>query len=139
MILKNSKTGWVFPSPSSFKMNINDIDLDSYRSPVTAELIDKSLALGMVGLTVGWDYLTEEQAEEIMAQTWDNPMPLTIKAPILEPIIAPIYTNIYHQCSAKVKYPAAAITDNEPSNTDQPYSILSQLLSVQYFSASSSL
>lgn len=83
MILKNSKTGWVFPSPSSFKMNINDIDLDSYRSPVTAELIDKSLALGMVGLTVGWDYLTEEQAEEIMAQTWDNPMPLTIKAPIL--------------------------------------------------------
>ena len=62
-----------------------------------------------------------------------------IKAPILEPIIAPIYTNIYHQCSAKVKYPAAAITDNEPSNTDQPYSILSQLLSVQYFSASSSL
>lgn len=83
MVLKNSKTGWVFPSPSSFKLTINDIDLDSYRSPVTADLIDKSLALGMVGLSVGWDYLTEEKSEEVMNQTWVNPMYLTIKAPIL--------------------------------------------------------
>ena len=83
MVLKNSKTDWVFPSPSSFKMQINDIDLDSYRSPVTAELIDKSLALGMVGFTVSWELTSEEEAEEIMEQTWSNPMSLTIKAPIL--------------------------------------------------------
>lgn len=83
MVLKNSKTNYVFPSPSSFKLTINDIDLDSFRSPITAELIDKCLAKGMIGLSVSWDYLTEEKAEEIMDQTWCNPLPLTIKAPIL--------------------------------------------------------
>ena len=64
-------------------MNINDIDLDSYRSPITAELIDKSLALGMVGFSIAWELTSEEQAEDIMEQTWQNPMFLTIKAPIL--------------------------------------------------------
>lgn len=70
-------------SPSSFSISIEDIDLDSYRSTVTAELIDKTLAKGMLGLTVGYDYLTEAEAEDIMAKTWVNPMPLTIKCPIL--------------------------------------------------------
>lgn len=83
MVIKNSKTGWVFPSPSKFKLQINDIDLDSYRSTITADLIDKTLAKGMIGLTASWDYLTEQEAEDIMAQTWNNPLPLTIKAPIL--------------------------------------------------------
>ena len=70
-------------SPSSFKLQIDDIDLDSYRSQDTASLIDKTLAKGLVGISVSWSYLTEEEAETIMAYTWINPMPLTIKCPIL--------------------------------------------------------
>lgn len=70
-------------SPSSFKLNIDDIDIDSYRSTSNASLIDKTLAKGMVKITFGWDYLTEEEAEELMALTWQNPMPLEIKCPIL--------------------------------------------------------
>lgn len=81
MVLKYN--GDLMKSPSSFSLQIDDVDLDSYRSPATAELIDKTLAKGMIAITVGWDYLTETEAEDIMAKTWVNPMPLTIKAPIL--------------------------------------------------------
>lgn len=75
--------GRLMKSPSSFKLQIDDQDLDSFRSTDTAELIDKTLAKGLIGLSVSWTFLTEEEAEEIMQQTWDNPMVLTIKCPIL--------------------------------------------------------
>lgn len=75
--------GEVQKSPSSFKLNIDDIDVDSYRSTVNASLIDKTLAKGMIKCSFSFDYLTEEEAEHIMALTWNNPMPLEIKCPIL--------------------------------------------------------
>lgn len=70
-------------SPSSFKINADDIDIDSYRSTSSANLIDKTLAKGMVKCSFSWDYLTEEEAEHLMALTWENPMELEIKCPIL--------------------------------------------------------
>lgn len=70
-------------SPSSFKINIDDIDVDSYRSTSNASLIDKTLAKGMLKCSFSFDFLTEEEAEHLMALTWNNPMPLTIKCPIL--------------------------------------------------------
>lgn len=70
-------------SPSSFKINIDDIDIDSYRSTSNASLIDKTLAKGMLKCSFSFDYLTEEEAENLMSLTWINPMPLTIKCPIL--------------------------------------------------------
>lgn len=75
--------GEVQKSPSSFKLNIDDIDVDSYRSTVNASLIDKTLAKGMIKCSFSFDYLTEEEAEHLMALTWNNPMPLEIKCPIL--------------------------------------------------------
>ncbi len=75
--------GEIKKSPSSFKINIDDIDLDSYRSVVDAALIDKTLAKGMIKVSFSWDYLTEKEAEELMDLTWNNPMPLEIKCPIL--------------------------------------------------------
>lgn len=70
-------------SPSSFKLNIDDIDVDSYRSTSNASLIDKTLAKGMIKCSFSFDYLTEEEAEHLMSLTWNNPMRLTIKCPIL--------------------------------------------------------
>ena len=81
MVLKYN--GETLKSPSSFILNIDDIDVDSYRSTANASLIDKTLAKGMVKCTIGWDYLTEAEAEYLMALTWNNPMPLEIKCPIL--------------------------------------------------------
>lgn len=78
-------------SPSSFKINIDDIDLDSYRSTSNASLIDKTLAKGMTKVSFSFDYLTEEEAEELIALTWKNPMNLEIKCPILggKTLVAP--------------------------------------------------
>lgn len=70
-------------SPSSFSINIDDIDIDSYRSTINASLIDKTLAKGMLKCSFSFDYLTEQEAEELIALTWNNPMPLEIKCPIL--------------------------------------------------------
>lgn len=70
-------------TPSSFSINIDDIDLDSYRSTIDASLIDKTLAKGLLKCSFSFDYLTEAEAEALMALTWNNPMPLEIKCPIL--------------------------------------------------------
>ena len=43
-----------------------------------------------------------------------------IKAQSLEPKIAPIYANMYHQCSAKVKYPTEITTNSIPIKYDKP-------------------
>lgn len=75
--------GEVQKSPSSFKLNIEDIDCDSYRSPVTASLIDKVLAQGLVKASFSFDLCSEEDAEKLMSETWKNPMNLEIKCPIL--------------------------------------------------------
>ena len=70
-------------SPSSFSLDIEDIDCDSYRSTVTASLIDKVIAKGLVKASFSYDRCTEEEAEALMAETWKNPMNLDIKCPIL--------------------------------------------------------
>ena len=66
--------GEVQKSPSSFKLDIEDIDCDSYRSPVTASLIDRVLAKGLVKASFSYDLCSEEEAEQIMAETFKNPM-----------------------------------------------------------------
>ena len=75
--------GAIQKSPSSFKINIDDIDIDSYRSTANASLIDKTLAKGMLKCSFSFDYLTESEAEHLMALTFKNPMNLEIKCPIL--------------------------------------------------------
>lgn len=70
-------------SPSSYSCDIEDIDCDSFRSTVTASLIDKVLAQGLVKASFSFDLCTEEEAEQLMAETWKNPMNLEIKCPIL--------------------------------------------------------
>ena len=75
--------GEIEKSPSSFKIDIDDLDIDSYRSKLNASLIDKTLAKGLIKCSFSWDYLTEEEAEHLMSLTWNNPMPLEIKCPIL--------------------------------------------------------
>lgn len=75
--------GKLMKTPSSYKDNIEDLDNDSYTSKKTGELIDNVLAQGMIKAEFGWDYLNEAEAEEILTETFKNPMNLTIKAPIL--------------------------------------------------------
>lgn len=75
--------GKTMKSPSTFSINIEDIDLDSYRSTANASLIDKVIAKGLTKASFAWTYLSEEEAETLIAETWKNPMNLEIKCPIL--------------------------------------------------------
>jgi len=75
--------GEIQKSPTGFSLDIEDLDLDSYRSTVNASLIDKLLAKGLVKASFTFAYCTEEEAEHLMNETFKNPMNLDIKCPIL--------------------------------------------------------
>ncbi len=73
--------GKVMKTPSSYDDDIEDTDKDSYSSIVDGSLIDNPIAIGMLNCNMSWDYLTEEEAEELLQATYQNPMIITIKTP----------------------------------------------------------
>lgn len=73
--------GKTMKTPSTYKDNIEDTDNDSYTSKVTGKLIDNPIAVGMLKLEMTWDYCTEEEAEELLQATYQNPMMVTVKCP----------------------------------------------------------
>ena len=73
--------GVFMKTPSTYKDNIEDLDNDSYTSKVTGALIDNVVATGMLKLEMSWDYLTEQEAEELLQATYKNPMNVTVKCP----------------------------------------------------------
>ena len=73
--------GVIQKTPSTYKDNIEDTDNDSYTSKVTGALIDNPIAVGMLKLEMTWDYLTEEEAEQLLQLTYRNPLIVTVKCP----------------------------------------------------------
>lgn len=68
-------------NPSSYKISLEDLDNDSYRSKVTGALIDTVVARRMHKISLSYDHLTEKEAEEIMAAINPNPIVATMKSP----------------------------------------------------------
>ena len=73
--------GKTMKSPSSYDDDIEDTDKDSYSSIIDGSLIDNVIAVGLLKCNMSWDYLTEEEAEELLQATYQNPMIVTIKCP----------------------------------------------------------
>lgn len=73
--------GNLMKTPSTYKDNIEDLDNDSYTSKVTGALIDNVVATGMLKLEMTWNYCTEQEAEELLQATYQNPMMVTVKCP----------------------------------------------------------
>ncbi len=73
--------GKTMKSPSSYKDDIEDTDNGSYTSADTGELIDNPIAIGMIKAEFSYDDLTESEAEEILQETYKNPMNITLKCP----------------------------------------------------------
>lgn len=71
-------------SPSTYSADIEDTDKDSYSSAVTGELIDNPIAVGLLKLSMSWDFNTEQEAEELIKKTYKNPLMLDIKVPVVE-------------------------------------------------------
>ncbi len=73
--------GIIQKTPSSYRDSIDDTDNDSYTSKRTGALIDSPLTVGMLKIEMSWDYLTEQEAEELLQLTYKNPLIATFKCP----------------------------------------------------------
>ena len=72
------------PTPSTYSADIEDTDKDSYTSNDDGSLIDNPIAVGMLKLSMSWDFNTEEEAEELCQKTFRNPLILDIKIPVVK-------------------------------------------------------
>lgn len=73
--------GTTMKTPSSYDDDIEDTDKDHYSSAVDGSMIDNPIAVGLLKCNMTWNYLTEQEAEELLQATYQNPMIVTIKAP----------------------------------------------------------
>lgn len=71
------------PTPSTYSADIEDTDKDSYSSIVDGSLIDNPIAVGMLKLSMSWDFNTEEEAEALIQKTYKNPLVLDVKVPVV--------------------------------------------------------
>lgn len=78
------KGNQVLQTPSAYSADIEDTDNDSYTSVVDGSLIDNPIAVGMLKLSMSWDLNSEEEAEELMQITYENPLILTVKVPVVQ-------------------------------------------------------
>ena len=78
------KGNQVLQTPSTYSADIEDTDNDSYTSIVDGSLIDNPIAVGMLKLSMAWDLNSEEEAEKLMQITYENPLVLTIKVPVVQ-------------------------------------------------------
>lgn len=78
------KENEILPTPSTYSADIEDTDKDSYSSVIDGSLIDNPIAVGMLNLSMAWDFNTEEEAETLIQTTYINPLILTIKVPVVD-------------------------------------------------------
>lgn len=71
------------PTPSTYSADIEDTDKDSYSSIVDGSLIDNPIAVGLLKLSMSWDFNTEEEAEQLIQKTYKNPLVLDVKVPVI--------------------------------------------------------
>lgn len=72
------------PTPSTYSADIEDTDKDSYSSAVDGSLIDNPIAVGLLKLSMSWDFKTEEEAELLIQKTYKNPLVLDVKVPVIQ-------------------------------------------------------
>ena len=84
MLWKESGSEEMLPTPSTYSAEIDDTDNDSYSSIVDGSLIDNPIAVGMLKLSMAWDFNSEEEAEKLINKTYKNPLILDIKIPVVD-------------------------------------------------------
>ena len=72
------------PTPSTYSADIEDTDKDSYSSAVDGSLIDNPIVVGLLKLSMSWDFNTEEEAEKLIQKTYKNPFILDVKVPVVD-------------------------------------------------------
>ena len=101
------------PTPSTYSADIEDTDNDSYTSAEDGSLIDNPIAVGMIKADFSYDYLTEKEAEDILQETYKNPMNITLKCPSVKGgiLTAPF------RCSKRSSEMIDTKEDEDPNNS----------------------
>lgn len=84
MLWKEHGNTEYLPTPSTYSADIEDTDKDSYSSIVDGSLIDNPIAVGLLKLSMNWDFNSEEEAENLIQKTYKNPLILDVKIPVVE-------------------------------------------------------
>lgn len=71
-------------NPSSYKISMEDLDNNSYRSKVNGALIDCVVAKKIHKISLSYDHVTESEALEIVQTINPNPITVTAKSPYFE-------------------------------------------------------
>lgn len=82
-------------TPSSYKIDWEDLDANSYRSIATGNLIDSVISKKWSKLQLSYNYLTEAQVRDMIAILNNNP--IYVKA--VNPMFASGYIEAEFRCS----------------------------------------
>ena len=69
-------------TPSTYKIDWEDVDSNSYRSVINGNLIRSRLASKLYKGSMSFNYITEEQLEYIMPIINQDPLYVQVKSPI---------------------------------------------------------
>ena len=69
-------------TPSSYKLNWEDLDSNSYRSVTTGNLVRSIVSKKWISASFNFNYLTEQEAEEIMSMVNHYPLYVKLKSPL---------------------------------------------------------
>lgn len=81
---KRSSSGsyTTMPTPSSYKIDYEDLDSNSYRSVTNGNLVRKRLTSKWFKGSFSYNYITQAEAESILSMINANPLYVRIKSPM---------------------------------------------------------
>ena len=83
MLWKEHGSNTYLPTPSNYSADIEDTDKDTYSSAIDGSLIDNPIAVGLLKLSMSWEFNSEAEAESLIQKTYKNPLILDIKIPVV--------------------------------------------------------
>jgi len=81
--LNSNGTYEIQKSPSSYKIDAEDLDNNSYRSINSGNLIDNVISKAWSKLQFSYNYLKEDEAKKLCALLLNNPFYVRAKNPVL--------------------------------------------------------
>jgi hypothetical protein len=73
----------VMPTPSTFSINAQDLDADSFRSKVSGNLISAVISKSWVSISFNFNYLSESEVADLSSKLLYLPMYVRVKSPVL--------------------------------------------------------
>ena len=102
----SSGTYTTMKTPSSYKIDWEDLDSNSYRSITTGNLNRKIVSTKWLKASLSFNYLTEAEAERILAMINHYPLYVKLKSPLFG-------SNGLFECQAYVSKASISMQQNQ--------------------------